>query len=220
MSANRTSANRSATVRIAVALAVPVSLALAVVAPLAFAQEPGSRGYEAEPTAQAAPCCRFVSYYLWPSEPQTYRCCVRQEPEVTLEGVGRSAAAASAPSANDRAVVLPGASGPRLQRRTSPPTCVNLAELTPLERLLGQTAFQGTCVEFVAYEHFPCQCETLCNDATWSCNCPGVPLGQLPEIRPQNSLFSEPEHLGTTCIPCGAKSTCSGETPPPGDSPF
>lgn len=201
--------------RAAAATAVVLSLLWTV--PSALAQEPAASSYEAEPSALLAPCCRFVNYYLWPSEPQHYRCCVTR-PQELAPLTGGQVAVPVAP-ADDGIVVTPNASSPRLIRRDAEPTCVNLTQLSPLERLLSQTVFGGSCVDFVSYEHFPCSCQTFCNDASWLCNCPGVPAGELPEIKPQDSLGSQPEFLSTTCIPCNTQSTCSASTPPPGKSP-
>jgi len=199
---------------------VGVVLTIAVLAaPSVVAQQPSAASsYEAEPSVLQAPCCRFVNFYLWPSEPQHYRCCSGLPDQVVSPALGGPAPGAVPPT-YDRVVVTPNASNPRIVRRSSEPICVNLSQLTPIERLLSQTVFGGSCVDFVTYDHFPCSCQTFCNDASWLCNCPGVPAGELPEIKPQDSLGSQPEFLSTTCIPCNTQSTCSSGAPPPGKSP-
>lgn len=189
--------------------------------PPAAAQEPAPRRYATEtpdPSALVAPCCRFTNYYLWPSEPQHWECCAPLvEPVLSAELAG-GGTAPEPEVAVPRGSLTLNRANPRVGRRGVENSCVNLATLTPLERLVRQlrSRTRVSCVEFVVYDHFPCSCETLCNDPTWVCDCPGVPIGELPEIKPQDSLGSQPEFLGTQCFPCNELSSCSGATPPGG----
>lgn len=173
--------------------------------------------YEGSATATPlAPCCKYTRYYLWPSEPQTYECCATPPDRV----VAPALVAPAPPESDPRGQVSVNEASPRIVRRTVEHGCVNLSELTPLERLLRSVRRSfGACVQFVVYDHFPCECNTECNDPTWFCDCPGVAPGDLPEIKPQDSLGSQPEFVSTMCFPCNSQSTCQGNPPPEPESP-
>lgn len=177
---------------------------------------------EAYTPVQFAVCCKFTNYYLFPSGPNFYQCCAAPPEFVVATPLtsGSSAAGQEAQRVNLPSTVTVNEKNTRVLKRGVEPSCVNLSELTPLERLLRSTRVNlGGCVEFVTYDHFPCTCETRCNDPDWLCDCPGVPPGQLPEIKPQDSLGSQPEFLGTVCTPCNTQSTCAGSEPPPSGPP-
>jgi len=203
-----------------VVVAAVAGIVATAVSPVS-AQQPTAPAYE-QPTPLAAVNCRYVNYYLWPSEPQSYECCAAPEPPVLAETFGAAAGPeATAPQQTaPRGSVTVNRDNPRVGRALAQ-TCVNLSALTPFERLLRQLRSRAfsSCVQFVVYDHFPCTCETQCNDASWFCDCPGVPPGQLPEIKPQDSIGSQPEFLGTVAIPCGSLSNCEGTIPPEGESP-
>ncbi|MGH9363152.1 MAG: hypothetical protein ACRD2T_14675 [Thermoanaerobaculia bacterium] len=168
--------------------------------------------------ALGEPCCRFENFYLFPSGPNYYQCCSGL-PDFVLENslVG---VPSSVEQASPRSSVTINEKGGRALRRGVEQSCVKLSDLTPLERLLrSRLELFGTCFNFVVYDHFPCSCQTRCDNVDWLCDCPGIPPGQLPEIGPQDSLHSQPEFLGTTCTPCNTKSTCSGSEPPPPPPP-
>lgn len=170
----------------------------------------------------AAPCCKFTNYYLFPSGPNFYQCCAAP-PELVVANPLVSSPTASdqeALESSPRIYVTINEKSARILRRGVEPSCVNLSELTPLQRFLRSSRVSlGNCVDFVTYDHFPCSCETQCNDADWLCDCPGIAPGQLPEIKPQDSLGSQPEFLGTVCTPCNTQSTCAGSVPPPSGPP-
>ncbi len=78
-------------------------------------------------------------------------------------------------------------------------SCVRMDSLSAVEKL--KLLNIGACNTFVVHEHTPCSCTRGCDcggggSRDWVCNCPGVPTGQLPEIKPQDSLRSNPELVG------------------------
>ena len=206
-----------------VVVVVAASLSLPPAAP-ALEPVPGddsamqSAYQEDSPGTVFAVCCSFTNYYLWPSGPEQYQCCVPQpEPVATQSLSGAPATATRPPADTPTSTVTPNTRNPRVLERTVETACIKLSELTFLERL--RRLLRATCVNFVVYDHFPCSCETRCDNPDWLCNCPGLPPGQLPEIGPQDSLGSQPEFLGSACTPCSAKSTCSDAAPPPPPPP-
>jgi hypothetical protein len=166
-------------------------------------------------SASAAPCCRFTNFYLFPSGPKFYQCC-SGAPDLVFQQL------VSTPSAADpealRSKVTLNEKSTYIVRKGLEGSCVNLSELTPFEKFV-RTQANLHCVDVAIYDHFPCSCETRCSDVTWRCDCPGVPLGELPEIKPQDSQRSRPEFVGTICIPCNQQSTCSGSPPLPSGPP-
>ena len=213
--------HRSVLVAFTAGVLASMPVAGAALEPVAFAdatQTPQVTQSKPDPV-QLQPCCRFTNYYLWPSGPIYYQCCAAP-PELVADPLssGSSPAASEVPRLPPGKVTI-NEKNPRVLGRGVESTCVNLSELTPFERFVRSVRALGTCVDFVAYDHFPCSCETKCNDVTWLCDCPGVPPGQLPEIGPQDSLGSRPEFLGTICLPCNQQSTCSGDVEPPPPPP-
>lgn len=147
---------------------------------------------------------RTTNFYLFPSAPKTYECCNAAEPVV----VAGAAGAAGAP--DPQSVVTPNAGSARVVASAPPANCVDVATLTPIERAIRASTV-ASCVRFVVYDHFPCQCFTGCAPGqcgVWTCDCPNVAPGELPEIKPQDSLGSQPELIGSICTPCSRLSTC------------
>lgn len=161
------------------------------------------------PEAPLAPNCRTTLVYNWPTGPRHYECCARSElPEVLAPTDEPATSGADGPPESivrflaDEKMRLDAA------RQTS---CVDLMELTPLERALRQVqATFGSCTRFVVYDHFPCSCENSCGNVNlFVCDCPGVPFGELPETKPQDSLGSQPQLVSEILTPCSKLSTCN-----------
>ncbi len=163
------------------------------------------------------PGFRFEIVYSFPNEEATsYICCSQAPPpeaELVFNTVGTpygdilgsddSAAYDMSLNSSDVALAFDTA-------------CVRLDSLTSLERirLEGIPLGQGqSCNTFAIFEHSICTCQTTCMDAAWSCTCPGVPSGTLPQSAsqdfPQDSIRSRPELLSEACIPCNSQSICS-----------
>ena len=202
---------------VVIVMAIVLSaLVLLWTAPLARAQEKGAESLQTTDGAYPPPTVfalgfKWTNVYLFPSAPRYFECCTgRQPPEIfRLRGAAVPQAAETQAGDPPRSVVKPNPRSTRLLKAVPTSVCVDLATLSPLERALRQAqAHLGQCVRFVTYDHFPCQCETSCVGQGWLCNCPGVPPGQLPEIKPQDSLGSQPELLGTFCTPCNNLSMC------------
>jgi hypothetical protein len=94
--------------------------------------------------------------------------------------------------------------------------CVRLDSLSPQERLTIEgvpLGFGESCNTFAIFSHFECHCNTTCASDEWVCNCPGVPVGSLPQAVPddfpQDSIRSKPEFISETCTPCNVLSKCS-----------
>lgn len=158
------------------------------------------------------PCAKQIKTYLYPTAPKYYQCCVPlPELEVEKKFDDNSSAKDQEPrqmESNTRISVK--GRNPHVLARGFEQSCVNLSDLTPLEALLRskQPTLQDCGANFVVYDHFMCECQNACTDSTWQCNCPGVAPGELPEIKPQDSLRSQVELLGTISIPCNIHSTC------------
>jgi len=170
-------------------------------------------------TAMAAPCRKLTNTYLWPTAPKYYECCTSR-PELVL-------AAETSPTLGDdsdegyperpRSVVTLNPHSTSVLRQSVEATCVDLSDLSLVERALRQTRV-GSCVRFVSYDHFPCTCETSCDpeqeESFWTCNCPGLKPGELPVIKEQDSLRSQPEFVGQICQACNTASFCCDGEPP------
>lgn len=86
---------------------------------------------------------------------------------------------------------------------SSASTCVRTDSLSAIEKAKLTI---GVCNSFVVHEHTRCSCNTNCNNCSvFVCNnCPGIPAGELPEVKPQDSLRSNNELLGTTTRECSS----------------
>ena len=147
-----------------------------------------------QPEHAHVPCAERIQLYSFPlEEPVEYICCTNApSPEL-------------APLFNVQ--------GRTLKSDMSMDTsCVRLDTLSPMEKIrIRSTTLTAanSCRTFQgAFEHFPCECRNTCDDPDYTCNCPGVPKGELPMIVQQDSLRSKPEFLSTSCTPCGSLSTC------------
>lgn len=200
-------AHRSAVLFLLGALA-PVAL------PIQAADQAPVVGYDADAPAALAPPRRFVNYYLFPLGPNFYQCCTEREdviadvPLAAPSAAGEEASGASPPAG----VTIADTRG-RVLRSSARTACIRHSELTPAER--ARRALTAVCADFGVYDHFMCSCETLCSNPNWSCDCPGIPAGELPVIGPQDSLRSRPEFIRTDCFPCNEQTTCDGAEAPP-----
>ncbi len=152
---------------------------------------------------QQVPCGYLTKVYKYPTGLKTYQCCSPNDPEViapkTTENkpgiaVTRFVGSSAIAIANSELSI-----------------CTDLSTLSPLEKIKNAfSVYRGACNRFSIYEHVVCSCSNSCGDAnTFSCNCPGLPPGQLPVIKPQDSLGSQTELLGETVTPCNSESICS-----------
>lgn len=187
--------------------------ALTLVGPAiqAAAQAPVA-SYDADEPAALAPPRRFVNYYLFPQGPIFYQCCTEHEPVVTQAPAPPAADEGAPPGGPPAGLTIADTRG-RVLRQSARTACIRHSELTPVER--ARRALTAVCTDFGVYEHFICSCETLCIDPDWSCDCPGIPAGELPVIGPQDSLRSRPEFIKTECYPCNKLTTCEGAEPSP-----
>lgn len=162
------------------------------------AQAPGYPG-----KAQLVPCSKTTYIYKYPAGFRTYECCTPSDPQVvTSDTVDKKQAAGPVTRYLSEGAI---ASADRPAT-----TCTDLSTLTLTERARrSASVFLGTCNRFSVYEHEICSCENSCADVnTFLCSCPGVPAGELPEIKPQDSLGSQPELIAESCTPCGRLSSC------------
>lgn len=193
----------------AIILMLGSSLASAQDQPVSESDEGAKTSHETGAYAPTAfvPGFKWTNLYLFPSAPKYYECCAEQRAPEIASALGGDGTRGE-PS---RSVVKPNPKSARIVKTAPAPNCVDLSILSPLDRLLRLAQAElARCVRFVTYDHFPCQCETSCNPSNidWQCDCPNVPPGQLPEIKPQDSLGSQPEFLGTICTPCNSASVC------------
>ena len=153
---------------------------------------------------QLAPGKQTTLTYKYPVGLKTYECCTPSDPLVLAPETAKKPGAGPVMRFSGEGVI---ASANRIVT-----TCTDLSSLTPIEKIRrATTVFLGTCNQFSFYEHVICACENSCADVNaFSCNCPGLPAGQLPEIKPQDSLGSQPELIAETCTPCGPLSSCQG----------
>jgi hypothetical protein len=85
--------------------------------------------------------------------------------------------------------------------------CVKLDSLSFVEKTI---LFQQSrsCNTFVSHNHRPCSCTIGCGGSSepvqWVCDCPGIPAGQLPEIKQQNSIRSNYEFVGEILSACSS----------------
>ncbi len=157
--------------------------------------------YDNNETA-AAPCSYTTHTYKYPVGIKTYECCSSSDPKVI--------APVSAKNDSINPVTEFFGSGAMATTSKMLSTCTDLSTLTPLEKLRRSTiVFLGTCNRFAIYEHIVCSCSNSCGDVKFSCNCPGVPFGELPDASQQDSLGSKPELIGTIVTPCNDLSSCN-----------
>lgn len=139
--------------------------------------------------------------YTFPGPAITYTCCAPNDFPSELQ-----AKSINGSSKNNQN--LPEYSNPNSAKLfSSNNTCVRLDSLSAVERL--KLLQFSSCSTFVVHEHNPCSCTMGCGcgdggSRAWTCNCPGVPTGQLPEIRPQDSTRSSFEFLGETQSECSS----------------
>ena len=170
--------------------------------------------------ANAAPCSKLTNTYLWPMAPKYYECCT-DRPELVVAAELSSTLDEGSNEGypeRPRSVVTPNQHSASVLRQSVEATCVDLSDLSPLERTLRQPRV-GSCIRFVSYDHFPCTCETSCNPekegvSEWTCSCPGLTPGELPVIQEQDSLRSQPELMGQICQECNTASSCCNGDPP------
>lgn len=189
---------------------------LPVIALMALLSLSSEIGAQEEYGTALVPNCRTTFTYLWPTEPRQYECCARSEPAEIFAQEDDQATTKKGETAS----IIKFRADEAMRLDAPQASCVDLSELTPLERILrdARKTF-GSCTRFVVYDHFPCTCENSCNDVNdFFCTCPGVPPGELPEIKPQDSLGSQPELISETLTPCGRLSSCNG-APDDGEIP-
>jgi hypothetical protein len=147
---------------------------------------------------QLVPGTKTTLTYKYPFELKTYECCTPSDPQVLApDTVDKNPGTSPITRFSGKGAV---ASANRMVS-----TCTDLSTLTPIEKFRRATSvFEGTCNQFSIWEHVMCTCENFCNDPnSFSCNCPGLPAGQLPEIKPQDSIGSQPELIAETFTSCG-----------------
>lgn len=156
-------------------------------------------------TAQAQVPTRTTRFYSFPVELKVWECCTPADPVVALDEVGRQPVKRTVTKLETKGVAV----FPTRARST----CTDLSTLTPAEKLERVTrGFLGTCYRAASYEHVVCGCENLCSDPSFSCNCPGLPPGEVPDTsRRQDSLRSQPELILEICEECSPESSACGE---------
>lgn len=169
----------------------------------------------------AAPPCYITNTYSFPfGEPPLALCCTEGQPGCTGAGfqpeiILRSAGSSprnckiSPRNHNQNVIIM------REIRQPDPSRNIKSERRTINSRSKCNIAAGS-------YEHFICECRTSCSGpVTWSCNCPGVALGETPQAMPENfpqdSYKSKPELISRIRTPCNAKSTCEPFPPISGE---
>lgn len=141
---------------------------------------------------------KFVNSYSVPGTAEVYICC---SPDSMPDQVN-AIFANNEPVTSKQINSQPNSNMAVLNSTES--SCVSKDSLTAIE--VAKLSASSACNSFITHEQIECECQSQCVTPCFdiSCNCPGVPAGELPVVsETQDSTGSQAIFLGKVTTSCG-----------------